>query len=238
MRLLLNSLLAAGGTIKQPGYTQFKGEVEYHLMEAPINWARAWLKNMGHRAATAQAARRRRHLEGAADFDADMHRKLQNARPDEQRRQLLMVQSGAVWTASTLHKAGYLQSDVCSSCGKAAETLKHLWWDCPEHEHHRKRIRTLVPDGPDCLPPCLAHFGIPVEPSADLQGRMWKQGKELGTEAKLTPMQTEAWTAVADEWVQQAPHAGVHILSELAVCQLALRTTATSSHFLTGSFET
>ena len=150
-------------------YVAFKGELEYHLMTAPINWVRYWLRSLGHRAAVTRAARRRQHMQGAENVDMEMHHQLKRRLGDEKRRQLLMVQSGVVWTASTLHKAGYLLNDLCVWCGKAAETLFHLWWECPEHEQMREEVRKLLPDGPCGLPECMAQYGMPVEPSADLR---------------------------------------------------------------------
>ena len=85
-----------------------------------------------------------------------------------------MIQAGGLWTASSLQRAGFLNSDVCPHCKQQTEDLQHLWWECPHHEHRRKEVRCLLQRETTCLPTCTSLHGIPVQPSADITGPIWE----------------------------------------------------------------
>ena len=108
-------------------------------------------------------------------MDLDMHQRLKQRLTEEQRKDLLLIQAGGLWTASSLQKAGYLTTGLCPWCGKEEETLQHLWWHCPHHESCRKQLKDRYPRLLQEIPTCLALHGIPPpEPAGDLMGPMWR----------------------------------------------------------------
>ena len=164
----------------------FLGEQTINLLTWPINFVRVWLKERSHAATIRQVAQRRKSMAGCQHFDGDMHRHLMRKRSEEERRTLLMIQSGGVWTAHTLFRTGYLPQDVCPWCGGAPETLEHLWWECPALEEHRKRIRHYVPLGKHRdLPACVALHGLPTELGADLDADLWRHQDTIWAEEDL-----------------------------------------------------
>ena len=173
--LLLQSLKNIGGTLTGQRLG-FVGERAYDLMDAPINWVRPWLRAKSHAASARAAANRRTTLNGCHDLDVHLNRKLHKGRPDEKQRDLVMIQVGGLWTASSLKHAGFLQDDSCPWCRQKQEDLYHLWWECPEHEHCRARVRMLLGSQEVAmLPRCLTLHGLPPEPAADLQGPLWRR---------------------------------------------------------------
>ena len=74
---------------------------------------------------------------------------------------LLTIQTGALWTASALYKAGYLSTDTCPWCNTGeAETLFHLWWRCPTFQAPRDLYMQRFPGyGPEQLPIATACHG-------------------------------------------------------------------------------
>ena len=144
-------------------------------MRSPNNWVKPWLRCRCLAAALAPAAKRRCTMSGAQTVDIHMAMELSEALPDQKAKDILMIQSGALWTGHAMHKAGFRTSPSCPWCGAGCEDLKHLWWECPAFEHLRVRARDLLKGrSPECLPSCIALHGIPVGPAADLLGRLWR----------------------------------------------------------------
>ena len=144
------------------------------MFEAPINWVQLVLRDSGRIAAMERVAKRRRTMYGAAQVDFLMHHRLNASRSEQRKRDLLLIQSGALWTATSLHKAGYLVDPVCQWCGQAPETLAHLFWECPAHHECRAQVRKELKWHWQHLPTCLALHGIPVEPNGELNGAIWR----------------------------------------------------------------
>ena len=53
---------------------------------------------------------------------------------------LLSVASGALWTRSRLHDAGYADSWLCPLCNEKPDTEFHRWWECPASAAERLRL--------------------------------------------------------------------------------------------------
>ena len=119
-------------------------------------------------------------MTGAEDVDLEMHGRLVTRHAEDQKRDLLMIQSGGLWTAHAMCKAGYLTSGLCHWCGEETEDLAHLWWRCKAHAHHRQEVLRKLGGRWEQLPPCVALHGIPVEPTADLEVPPWTRGVERG----------------------------------------------------------
>ena len=169
-------------------------------------------------------------MDGANHVDVDMHNKLKQKLSEEKKSELLMIQSGGLWTAHTLHKAGFLASSACPWCGGEKEDLDHLWWSCPSHEHHRTRIRQLVDDCSK-LPKCLANHGIPLGPARDPAMPLWRFADcpgdlhewDVDAEGELQGEDRVAWNIVQAELQQEASGLGIDLdTKDLTVRQLAL----------------
>ena len=174
--LLQQSCERLGGHITVEGAIHIPGEQPYNVFTDPINWIRKWLKQRANAAAVANAAKRRDTMSSDALFDNNMHERLNAKRTDRQQRDLLMIQSGAIWTAAGLTKAGLMKDAKCSWCGHHDEDLMHLWWECPHFERHRQRAFELMKHwGPRDLPLGLALHGQPLEPSGDITGPLWRR---------------------------------------------------------------
>ena len=175
-------------------------------MTWPINYVRTWLQRSGLAASVRQAANRRNTMTGCNWFDAEMHRDITRHYTEAQRKDLLLIQSGGLWTSHGLSKAGYLRNDCCLWCQGEVETLEHLWWECPAWECFRTEVRTLIPAGTHrTLPPCLALHGLPTECSGDLHGDVWRQQdttwetEDLDATPKETPTRTNQPQLTGDE---------------------------------------
>ena len=136
-----------------------------------------------------------------------------------------MIQSGGCWAAYSLWRAGYLKQGTCPWCGLADETLQHMWWECPKHESHRQEVKQKLSEAGLTLPDCLALHGIPPEPSAQLQGPVWRSGSEGSIDPEPTDLVGDdriAW-AIACEWLESeltATGQTCHV-DELTVRQMA-----------------
>ena len=163
-----------GGAWSSGWRVKFQGEVNYDLMQAPVNWVKNWLKGVGIQNTIKKAAVRRPTMRGAEKYDATLHHSLNQKRTNQQTQDLLMIQAGGLWTAMNLQRAGFITSDICPHCRQQTEDLNHLWWECPHHEHRRKEVRCLLQRENVNLPTCTSLHGIPVQPSADLTGPIWE----------------------------------------------------------------
>ena len=144
VQLFLNSVRRLDGRIRATGEVAFPGEKEHSAWTAPINWFRTWLKPVGQCALVATAARRRPTMAGATQIDLEAHRLMASKLTEAQRKDLLMIQSGALWTAHGLHKAGFVSDNTCPWCGQSKEDLLHLWWQCPRHQQHCAAVFALL----------------------------------------------------------------------------------------------
>ena len=143
----------------------FGSQRSYNVMEAPMNWVWPWLIQQSTAAVLKVAGTRRASMHGAAAFDRGMHDSLNKSRTSMERHDLLMVHSGAMWTASKPFKAGYLPWPCCPWCGSESETLEHLWWECHSFEQERRKVTQLLKGLPwNCLPPALARTAYPRPP--------------------------------------------------------------------------
>ena len=87
-----------------------------------------------------------------------------------------------------------MQTGLCPWCQKEVEDLHHLWWVCEAHERQRAKVRELLPGGPNSIPRSLALHGLPVEPSGDMMGPVWR---EVDCPEHKTPDQHE-WELQGD----------------------------------------
>ena len=173
-------------------------------MTAPINWIRQWLHDQSLRAVVGRAELRRNTMAGAHELDVVMNTELNTKRNHNDRRDLLMIQSGACWTAHGLWRAGYLEKGTCPWCGVHEETLKHLWWECPAHAHLRTSLKHKLTEQGITLPVCLELHGIPPEPSADMLGPMWPSAVTEQQPQDVAPLAGDDMVAWAEctEWLQ------------------------------------
>ena len=125
-----------------------------------------------------KAATRRESMQGAENFDPNLHHQLNKTRTTQQNQELLMIQSGGLWTAGSLQRAGYVESALCPYCKQEAEDLHHLWWVCPQHSERRKQVREMLGNDHNQLPRCLKLHGIPVQPNADITRPLWTPKNE------------------------------------------------------------
>ena len=197
-------------------------------MTDPINWVRQWLLRMSLKAVMAKVAARRKTYQGIGAVDFDALRALAAKRQADQQRDMLTIQAGALWTAHSLHKAGYLPTGTCPWRGIADEDLRHLWWECPAFESCRVEVWKHLRDLPwQRLPACLALRGIPVEPAADLLGPLWRRqdGPEGADEHEGHAMDLQsddriAWIQVTNELAAVAAPAQPNHVADLTVRQL------------------
>ena len=131
-------------------------------------------------------------MKGAESFDNNLHHLLNRTRTAQQNQELLMVHTGGLCTAKNLHRAGFLESELCPYCKQAPEDLNHLWWECPQHECRRKAVREML--GNDCvqLPECLRLHGIPVQPAADITGPLWQTDQATGEQPQRQQLAGDA----------------------------------------------
>ena len=217
VELFFNSITKAGGEMVSTSRAYFKGEVAYDIMEGPANWVRPWLRGVARRAALARAEGRRPSLTGASNADFDMNARLLAKLTADQQRDLAMIQSGGLWTAHSLKKAGYLTCDVCPWCGIEPETLDHLWWRCPAHEHHREEVRKLLQQSWTELPSSLALHGIPTESTVLHGSKSWLCSNAKATDegqwnqepTELQGDQKIAWNQVHAELTHQLTARGL-----------------------------
>ena len=173
-------------------------------------------------------------MRGGGQVDLCMHHRLLMKRSEEQRRDLLLIQSGALWTASAMAKAGYLEGDECPWCHKQAEDLGHLFWTCSQHEHCRSKVRQLGIDGTQ-LPRILGLHGIPVEPAGDLDAAIWREeDRPQDAPAAWTPPlqgdDTISWACAHEELTAEiAREGGQH--------QLETRTARQVGEWIQGGFQ-
>lgn len=71
------------------------------------------------------------------------------------------LHSGAIITASQLHKAGVLDTAACREYGHPKADLWHLLWECPHHQARRQQCLDFINLTPDCMPECLSLHGLP-----------------------------------------------------------------------------
>ena len=142
--MLINQLEGMGGTWQKDLKVKFHNYIPYSLMEAPINWVRTWVRNLGLQKTMAAAGARRPTMAGAQHYDHETHVTLNKVRDEQLNQDMLLIQTGGLWTANALHKAGYLAQPTCTWCGAAKEDLTHLWWECPTHVEHRKETMEML----------------------------------------------------------------------------------------------
>ena len=53
---------------------------------------------------------------------------------------LLSVATGALWTRTRLHQAGYVESNLCTLCHAEPDTEFHRWWECSASATERDRL--------------------------------------------------------------------------------------------------
>ena len=169
-------------------------------------------------------------MQGGDHVDVDLNKRLKKGLSEAKKKDLLMIQAGGLWTASCLHKAGFLASPSCPWCGSAEEDLEHLWWGCPHHEHCRQKVRRLVADWTQ-LPKCLSNHGIPPEPAGDPTMPLWRltdcpgdvREWDADIDGNLHGDDRLAWYEVKEQLEQEAAAAGVELdTKELTARQLAL----------------
>ena len=163
-------------------------------------------------------------MQGAGQVDLCIHHQLQKKLTEEQRADLLLIQSGAIWTASAMHRAGYLETPLCPWCQKATEDLAHLFWECEHHEHCRGPVREKGIDWAK-LPKALALHGIPVEPAAKLDAGLWRhQDCQEPAEDRPCDMQGDdrvSWACVHEEITETiARQRGTRTIESMTTRQL------------------
>ena len=159
------------------------------------------------------------------DIDVAMNRALMRDHSEEDRRTLLMIQAGGVWTASSLAKAGILQDSRCPWCGWHTEDLRHLWWDCPAHEACRAEAKQKLEGVWQHMPDCLLLHGLPSEGKGDLLSHTWEPGGPVAVfpERELVGDDRLAWAAVHEYVDAQLRHHQHHsAVTDLSVRQLCL----------------
>ena len=78
----------------------------------------------------------------------------------EERPLLRRILADSIWTESLHYRIGRLQSPACPRCGAQAETLEHLWWECPAFEQQRSQFPAAVNARRTSWPACLTNCGI------------------------------------------------------------------------------
>ena len=163
----------------------FEHECGYNLFTAPVNWVRNWLRQKALCYAVRAASNRRSTMSPGVALDLDAHISLTSRLDNDKQRDMLMIQAGGLWTASSMHKAGFLATPTCPWCRCAPETLQHLWWECESFQEQRTAafvaLRGILWQE---LPSSLTPHGIPAEVAADLMGPMWlAQHRACGPES-------------------------------------------------------
>ena len=88
--------------------------------------------------------------------------KLRKGLDPAQRRQLIMIQSGAVWESSVLTKFIHQREPECKLCG-CGQGVHHMLWECP-HTAATGRPCALAAAAAHCAPPMLMERLIPCHP--------------------------------------------------------------------------
>ena len=203
--LFVHSIKRVGGHVYSLTRVGFHNERPRDVMRDPINWIRPWLRHQGQQAAVRGVGHRRHTMEGANYIDVELNNKLKAKYNEDQKRDLLLVQSGGLWTAKALHKAGFLASETCPWCGADTEDLQHLWWECPQHEHCRSSAKALLGETWRSLPRCLSTHGIPPEAAGIAGSKLWRSQDCPQTEKRDEEPQElhgddrAAWAAVLDQ---------------------------------------
>ncbi len=80
------------------------------------------------------------------------------------------ISTGGAWSEAHLQEIG-LSEGKCQHCGQQVQYIKHITWERPEINKHRK-ILGLKDVNADLLPDFVKH-GIPKSMSTDLEGTFW-----------------------------------------------------------------
>ena len=139
----------------------FEHECGYNLFTAPVNWVRNWLRQKALCYAVRAASNRRSTMSPGVALDLDAHISLTSRLDNDKQRDMLMIQAGGLWTASSMHKAGFLATPTCPWCRCAPETLQHLWWECESFQEQRTAALAALRASPGrscpAASPCMAY---------------------------------------------------------------------------------
>ena len=113
-----------------------------------------------NRALSIAARTRGGYVEG--DVDMGALAKLRKGLDPAQRRQLIMIQAGAVWESSVLTKFIHQREPECKLCG-CGQGVHHMLWECP-HTAATERPCALAAAAAHCAPPMLMERLIPCHP--------------------------------------------------------------------------
>ena len=158
--ILLHRLLSLGWSVDSSGlvHDRFGAFCLQACNRSEVKLRLTWAWN----SLVAQKVAHRSDFEGLANVDLGATRKaLHSLAPDDQAMYRLSL-SGGLFTER--YKAKWTdQPDQCRWCG-ASDTLKHRYWECPQHQDLRE---SLAPDATavlDFLPAALALRGWALLP--------------------------------------------------------------------------
>ena len=150
--LLISSFRELGLRIA-PGLTIGPwAELNAPVLEGPANVLKAIVREASIQAAVSDAAARRPTLGGAVRAQTDVTLRQLDKLDDSDRRLMMHVIAGGVWTPDVLHRAGLRADPVCRMCGGSG-TLAHF----SGIAQPPRRLELTLVSPAMCLECCLKH---------------------------------------------------------------------------------